>query len=1534
MSRASRNLTRRTSFYSGGQSRNCERARTSILVQKLQRNCQFEQDQPISKQSASSDSKFLFSKIFNSAPQHSKVKTAKSDSKEAETVLTRRSMRRVLNFDSIDNDKDRRHSVAGVMSSPVTRRVTRQSVGDGDDKSTPVKRVTKVLSMVTPTKNVSFINASSSYSTNQPHRTSAVTPKRDADAQRLVALKSPSLTLTPSKRVQFSLQYTPSKAQVARPTTPKSILKTLSSHTPHQLASGTPAKMFLGSQRQDSTPRARFLQSPDLFSSHKKNLSFFSPNKTPSKLINEFNSPLKRNRSPKSIASKKSNGWDVTNKDERRVSPRKTKYSSLTPAKCISSFNLSAVESKRDNSPKSSNAKKSPVLHTTPPTVEQMERRTSRSLTFQENSTSSALTKNKKLLHTCESNTTSEEGKTKIYSDLSNTIDQSSHENVLVSSDSAICVDRICGIDGKDFEYSSEKQSGLNQDTISGTDYPTRTLQSSEKRLHSVHLRTPTKEGCHLSSNTDSVESRPNVSEFIETIDRLVEESIPEHSSITQEDVNFIDILMQENSLPTTSVANKVNSQETHSEINASFAYSNSVSNETEPDCSDGMIIISNGLDKDYRPTPLLDIPAMLTDAAHTIKLHSVWLDVNTESDEDIGRERRASSCSPELEIPAHVRTSVEKSMEKRRRKSSDTSIKNNKLPELSTNFLTADILEDQQEQRQTVLEDVDVMECDNVKENNVICEDASLHKAVSRAVNSCVGAVQCCPDPTVSDAKTTTTKDEDVECMNEDHVPDCQNDYARSSISSMKSDANIQRDEESNRADTQSIHSTNLDTVNTDDFQVCDSDLLFTANKRDDSKLEKSNRFVIYSRETSSVQCDSQLKSDINSSRIILTDTDTNVSIRSSYSSSDNCSNKAIVGLDKQMTRHPSMVNKREPGSTTIASKRRSSEVATITDDGNAVKGTEKVLIESVKSPIRTMLRRRSCTRQIPVTTKREDTKRSVRSRPVNYCEDESTNSSSNINVSDIEIENSYIINTAESHVSKHISTVESDKENINRTLRSRRKSNRSNFSEDSDNDEENSPVAISTGSTSKTAKRNEKMVKSDSFDEISSPVERNMFSREHNLCDPEAGVTPLKNVENITNPERRCSRPKAATSYVEFPTDVSDFDCESSINNTQDSITFNAQMNSSIQETLQTKLQEQQKIVKYLSPVHKATEDIPDLSSDDFVNIKSNMEGEIDWKLVKPISTRQNLMKSKDGDINVSNPVEIPKHKKKKKKRVKMKLKKTGDQYEVSQYNVSDSSFNTTASDLNNISHSSNKLEEKNINHNKEKKKHQEERLLTPLRFTRHMSKDLSITPEVFSKLVADSPNGKKKSKIDLKRRKRKLSTFEEVPSTSTCTPSRHKKTFPRLASALSDDDEDDLWRVESVKGSPTMKTFFRMQRDSQDELANQVVKLVPSSLGSPSVSSMLHLATSPMVKKDKFDDNDDNSCILVDSESSDVCEIGNRRQSKRLIKDLPAESKTSRIRKRSDSSEEHLPVSKRQRKQSGDSISKPKSSKRLYR
>ncbi|XP_071544769.1 uncharacterized protein [Panulirus ornatus] len=275
-----------------------------------------------------------------------------------------------------------------------------------------------------------------------------------------------------------------------------------------------------------------------------------------------------------------------------------------------------------------------------------------------------------------------------------------------------------------------------------------------------------------------------------------------------------------------------------------------------------------------------------------------------------------------------------------------------------------------------------------------------------------------------------------------------------------------------------------------------------------------------------------------------------------------------------------------------------------------------------------------------------------------------------------------------------------------------------------------------------------------------------------------------------------------------------------------------------------------------KHLSTTQK----IPSETGKETVTQKQS-EIPCDWNMVKPRSNKRkscemnsefkddpqnhvkNMKMSQDSKVvnGGEGKSESIKKAKKKKKGVKLKLTRSGEHYQVSEtntsvdgsdlnssgdaklhYNKSESICSDHSGSLNN-SLLSNRCE---TSFTRKKKCKETKSVITPLRFTRHMSKDLSVSPELFQKLITLSPTKAtdtseraadealgKKIEFEMMHINKVLRHSSENSSdveTVTYTQSsdhRRKKSFDNII--------EEEWSVKNVPGSPTMKTFIRKQK-----------------------------------------------------------------------------------------------------------------------
>ncbi|XP_064103582.1 uncharacterized protein LOC135213550 [Macrobrachium nipponense] len=331
------------------------------------------------------------------------------------------------------------------------------------------------------------------------------------------------------------------------------------------------------------------------------------------------------------------------------------------------------------------------------------------------------------------------------------------------------------------------------------------------------------------------------------------------------------------------------------------------------------------------------------------------------------------------------------------------------------------------------------------------------------------------------------------------------------------------------------------------------------------------------------------------------------------------------------------------------------------------------------------------------------------------------------------------------------------------------------------------------------------------------------------------------------------------------------------------------------------------EQKIDRYMSPVQKRKTNSVDIAQEHETDRKSKTRPQIeepnDWKRIKPrhsivtdvkiVRSRKNTVLNSSvnenvGDKRACNNGDLKTRKRKRKRGVKLKLTKSGGNYEVSNVDISlgSSDRNSSSADSQVISaetcdsKSPGSVSKSATPFNKKKKKANKNHcMITPLRFTRHMSKDLSVSPELFSQLIALSPEkkspkgdteipseitvpAKKAVHNEIRRRRRALvkhfSGKRNVESTND-HPVQLKK-----------DIITSEWTVQNIPGSPTLKTFIRKQKKKRAvdtsphiELASLEEYNYDTPLIKPSVMSLLHLSVSPIVSQKKTEVTEQSSC-----------------------------------------------------------------------
>lgn len=167
-----------------------------------------------------------------------------------------------------------------------------------------------------------------------------------------------------------------------------------------------------------------------------------------------------------------------------------------------------------------------------------------------------------------------------------------------------------------------------------------------------------------------------------------------------------------------------------------------------------------------------------------------------------------------------------------------------------------------------------------------------------------------------------------------------------------------------------------------------------------------------------------------------------------------------------------------------------------------------------------------------------------------------------------------------------------------------------------------------------------------------------------------------------------------------------------------------------------------------------------------------------------------------------------------KRKKKGVKLTLTRSGDQYQVTKTQISlgSSDPNSSCSDLNESVESS----KSSTTHTTKKSKREKSfTLLTPHRFTRHMSRDLSVSPDFYQELITLSPhksfNSPKMENISSKEKHSQSSVGKPVYASTPRIPKKSEE-----------------WWVSNLSDSPTLKTFVRSQKRKHQISVSPRVKL----------------------------------------------------------------------------------------------------------
>ena len=246
-----------------------------------------------------------------------------------------------------------------------------------------------------------------------------------------------------------------------------------------------------------------------------------------------------------------------------------------------------------------------------------------------------------------------------------------------------------------------------------------------------------------------------------------------------------------------------------------------------------------------------------------------------------------------------------------------------------------------------------------------------------------------------------------------------------------------------------------------------------------------------------------------------------------------------------------------------------------------------------------------------------------------------------------------------------------------------------------------------------------------------------------------------------------------------------------------------------------------------------------------------------------------------------------------KKKSKGVKLTLTRSGDHYQVTDTQISrcssdpnssgDLDLHLSCSDLHdNLDSSKSSLPGTSRKTSKQKGPLT---ILTPHRFTRHMSKDISVSPEVYQQLITLSPQRfSKKSRVDA-----------EISKEKHCN---NTMGHPIHTSTPRDTGKSEEWRVSNRADSPTMKTFVRKQKrkhqitdtprvrlprmaqeginydleqqedESTEDWSPLFLKKKRASYSSPSIQSLLHLSSDKILLDQSSDhiEKDSPRCSAV--------------------------------------------------------------------
>ena len=355
-----------------------------------------------------------------------------------------------------------------------------------------------------------------------------------------------------------------------------------------------------------------------------------------------------------------------------------------------------------------------------------------------------------------------------------------------------------------------------------------------------------------------------------------------------------------------------------------------------------------------------------------------------------------------------------------------------------------------------------------------------------------------------------------------------------------------------------------------------------------------------------------------------------------------------------------------------------------------------------------------------------------------------------------------------------------------------------------------------------------------------------------------------PLRNLSNIKNAEavgRRNTRNKRNSKRISY------LEINSSLeNDTSDTEKERSIRGKKIKPKLKRSLNRSKSVTHsgYFEEISKTPlKEMPEIS--DITPSKTT-------EFSQPTLLLKENVKNQD-NCNVS------KKKKSKKKRMKLKFTKSGnDEYQVTTRNESIESSECGNGSLNSTIRS-NPSTSGSLNKSKEKS------LTAPLRFTRHMSKDLSMTVDDYQKMILLSPDKETLILNAINTPERKKQEIKD----NFDTPTRDSKR--KVSQRSSTEDADHHWIVRNAPDSPTVKTFIRTPKRNKNIIKNPIVQLSPlvdkNKFGEPSIQSLYHLSVSPIVSKLRNSNNKKNkefkSSTPAETENSEKRQRKNKRLSR---------------------------------------------------